>query len=103
MYWHLISTSQLTHMGKMDFLQVMGNFYKAINTDRLDDIVEEQIPKVCRVGGTYWMLLARPALITSIDGVYELIVDQFDDSKLYNGALDYLFRSIMRVHSKGGA
>lgn len=77
----------------------MLQFFKASMTDEFAEILEVRVTKTCRVGGAYWMLLARPELLSAIDAVYEKIADHFDDEELYLNSLYFLFRSIMRVHS----
>ena len=78
---------------------VLLRLWKEIASDRLNEIVSE-IDELRRVGGAYAMLVSNPCLESAIRAVYERMVDNFDDDGLYNKALYFLFRAVLRVHSE---
>lgn len=73
--------------------------WKEITTERLRTIIEK-IDIVCRVGGSYALLIANPFLMNAIDVVYEKLVDEFDNEELYQGSGYFLLRAIMKMHSE---
>ena len=54
---------------------------------------------VRRVGGAYAMIISNPCFKSAIYGVYEMIVDKFDDDTLYCQSAFFLARAVMRMHS----
>lgn len=70
-----------------------------ISTEKIDEI-KQNIACLYGVGGTYWLLISNPCLISALYAVYESIVDNFDDEKYYSLSAYFLFRSIMRVKSE---
>ena len=81
-----------------EFFRV-SELYNKYKTDRLSRIIDEKIPDTCRVGGAWWMILARPTIISTLDAVYEVIVDKFDDEELYISSCYFVLRVIMHSHS----
>ena len=67
-------------------------------TDEVNELVEE-IAKMRRVRGTYWLLMARPAFMSVIYAIYDRIVDQFDDEDLFIHSTFFLLRGILKMHS----
>lgn len=67
-------------------------------TDEVNELVEE-IADMRRVGGAYWLIMARPSFMSVIYAVYDRIVDQFDDEDLYIQSTYFLLRGILMIHS----
>lgn len=65
---------------------------------KLHEIIGE-IDVVRRVGGAYAMLISNPCFYSAIYAVYERLVDNFDDEKLYYHSVYLLVRAVMRMHS----
>ena len=68
-------------------------------TEQMKKIIAE-IDKTQRVGGAWAMLLANPELESAILSVYKIIVDNFDNPKLYYHSADFLIRAIMNMHGQ---
>ena len=58
-----------------------------------------ELDDVRRIGGAWAMLIANPQIMTAILAAYQRIVDNFDDTHLYETCAWFLLRSIMRMHS----
>ena len=66
---------------------------------RLSEIVTDNIPHVCRVGGAWQMLVSEPVLIHTIISVYEqFLYSKRDD--VFSMSVYFLARAIMRTHSE---
>ncbi len=77
----------------------VSELYNKYKTDRLSKIIDEEIPNTCRVGGAWWIILARPTIINTLDAVYEVMVDKFDDEELFISSCYFVLRVIMHSHS----
>ena len=66
-------------------------------TERMNDLIIEAA-NTMRVGGTYYMLVAKPLIISAILAVYRVIVDKFDDEELYDSGVYMLARMILKMH-----
>ncbi len=71
--------------------------YESIQNDRLKELANEAA-ETMRVGGAYWMLVARPELSTAIFVSMNGMIDCFDDEDMYNGTAYLLFRAILSMH-----
>ncbi len=87
-----------TNGSKIQALFKTIDVYNSFSTPRLEELVDD-IAVTARVGGAWFMLLSRPAFIDAIFAVYEIIIDKFDDEKIYLSSLDFLVRNAMRMHS----
>ena len=45
------------------------------------------------------MIMSKPGFIQGINSVYEFIIDEFDDAKMYFSAIFMLIRVAMHMHS----
>lgn len=70
-----------------------------LKTERMSEIILE-IDRIQRVGGAYAMVIAHPLLYSAIFGVYEQIVDRFDDVNFYEVCGFFLVRAILKIHSR---
>ncbi|WP_044937818.1 hypothetical protein [Pseudobutyrivibrio sp. LB2011] len=71
--------------------------YESIQNDKLKELANEAA-EIMRVGGAYWMLIARPALSTALFVILNGIIDCFDDEDMYNGTAYLLLRAILSMH-----
>lgn len=71
--------------------------YESILNDRLRELANEAA-ETMRVGGAYWMLVARPALSTALFVSMNGMIDCFDDESMYNNTAYLLFRAILSLH-----
>ena len=81
-----------------ELMQVL-NIWQIFATEQLKEIITE-VDKAQRVGGAWALLIANPKLKSAILSVYQIIVDNFDDSKLYYHSADFLTRAIMNMHGE---
>ena len=81
-----------------ELMQVL-NIWQIFATEQMKEIIVE-VDKAQRVGGAWAMLLANPELESAILSVYKIIVDNFDDLKLYYHSTDFLIRAIMNMHGE---
>lgn len=72
--------------------------YHAFCTDKIYMIMEE-LDMVRRVSGAYAMLIANPVLSSAIYSVYDRLIDNFDNEKLYLHSAYFLLRAIMKMNS----
>lgn len=72
--------------------------WEQIHNDEIDRIVRE-IDDVRRIGGAWAMLISNPQIMTAALAVYQQIVDNFDDTGLYETCAWFLLRSVLRMHS----
>ena len=68
---------------------------------RLEEIVEFQIPRTCRVGGAWWMILVRPSLLDLVHAVFDSFMraDEMGEDNPADYAVYFLMRGIMKLHS----
>lgn len=81
-----------------ELMQVL-KMWQFLATEQMQEIIAE-VDKAQRVGGAWAMLLANPELESAILSVYKIIVDNFDDLKLYYHSTDFLIRAIMNMHGE---
>lgn len=81
-----------------ELMQVL-NIWQIFATEQIKKMIVE-VDKAQRVGGAWAMLIANPQLKSAILSVYKIIVDNFDDSKLYYHSTDFLIRAMMNMHSQ---
>ena len=81
-----------------ELMQVL-KIWQIFLTEQMKKIIAE-IDKTQRVGGAWAMLLANPELESAILSVYKIIVDNFDNPKLYYHSADFLIRAIMNMHGQ---
>lgn len=81
-----------------ELMQVL-NIWQFLATEQMKKIIAE-VDKAQRVGGAWAMLLANPELESAILSVYKIIVDNFDDLKLYYHSTDFLIRAMMNMHGE---
>ncbi len=72
--------------------------WNEICSERMNEIIAK-IDVVRRVGGAYAMLISNPCLKSAIYAVYERLVDNFEDEKLYCQSAYFLVCAVMRMHS----
>ena len=72
--------------------------YMTYANEKVEDIVD-RLCKVTRVGGAYFMIMSKPGFIQGINSVYEFIIDEFDDARMYFSAIFMLIRVAMHMHS----
>lgn len=53
-----------------------------------------------RVGGSYFMLISSPEFVNVIYGVFERMLDDYDDEQMWFTFLYFLIRGAMRMHSQ---
>lgn len=88
-----------TDSGKRwEVMQVL-EMWKFLATEQMKEIIAE-VDKAQRVGGAWAMLIANPQLKSAILSVYQIIVDDFEDSKLYYQSADFLVRAMMNMHGQ---
>ena len=68
-------------------------------TEQMTEIIAE-VDKAQRVGGAWAMLIANPQLHSAVLSVYKIIVDAFDNQKLYYHSADFLIRAMMNMHGQ---
>ena len=83
---------------RWELMQVL-NIWQIFATEQIQKIIVE-VDKAQRVGGAWAMLIANPQLKSAILSVYQIIVDNFDDLKLYYHSTDFLIRAIMNMHGE---
>lgn len=71
--------------------------WERIKTDEMRRIIRE-IDKVARVGGAWALLIANPSLNIIAYGVYDKLVDDFDNEEWYWLCGFYLTQAIMRMY-----
>jgi len=71
--------------------------YESIQNKRLKELANEAA-ETMRVGGAYWMLVARPELSTALFVSMNGMIDCFDDESMYNNTAYLLFRAILSLH-----
>ncbi len=71
--------------------------FERIKTDRLKNIIKE-IDKVARVAGTWALIVGNPSLCYVAYGVYDKLVDDFDNEEWYWKCGFYLVQAIMRMY-----
>ena len=71
--------------------------YNSFKSKKTDEIID-RLSKITRVGGAYYMILSRPTFISGICSVYGLIIDNFENARLYFSALYMLIRIAMHMH-----
>lgn len=71
--------------------------HESIQNDRLKELANEAA-ETMRVGGAYWMLVARPELSTTIFVSMYGMIDCFDDEAMYNNTAYLLLRAILSLH-----
>lgn len=81
-----------------ELMQVL-NIWQIFATEQIQKIIVE-VDKAQRVGGAWAMLIANSQLKSAILSVYKIIVDNFDDSKLYYHSTDFLIRAMMNMHGQ---
>ena len=72
--------------------------WNEIFNEKIYEIIRE-LDVIRRVGGAYAMLISNPCFKSAIYAVYERLVDNFDDEKLYCQSAYFLVRAVMRMHS----
>lgn len=72
------------------------NVWSSFDTEPFMDIIYE-IDCMYRLDGLCAILVKNPLIEAAILGVYEVIVDKFDDAELYDIAVNFLARNIMRL------
>ena len=83
---------------RWELMQVL-NIWQIFATEQIQKIIVE-VDKAQRVGGAWAMLIANPKLKSAILSVYQLIVDDFGDQKLYYHSTDFLIRAMMNMHGQ---
>ena len=83
---------------RWELMQVL-NIWQIFATEQIQKIIVE-VDKAQRVGGAWAMLIANPKLKSAILSVYQIIVDDFDDPKLYYQSTDFLTRAMMNMHGQ---
>ncbi len=82
-----------------DDKQIVGtmDIYKSFATAKIEDIVK-RLGETTRVGGSFYIIVARPVFIRGIYVVFDLIIDNFENAELYFSALYLLIRIAMYMH-----
>ena len=73
--------------------------WERIKTDRMRNIIEE-IDKVARVAGAWALIIGNPSLCSVAYGVYDKLVDDFDNEEWYWKCGFYLTQAILRMYGK---
>ena len=81
-----------------DELMQQLHMWEILGSKKMKEIICE-LDCVRRVGGAYAMLISNPCLKSTIFGVYDVIVDKFDDEELYRQCCYFMMRAVMRMHS----
>lgn len=81
-----------------ELMQVL-KMWQFLATEQIQKIIVE-VDKAQRVGGAWAMLIANPQLHSAILSVYKIIVDNFDDQKLYYHSTEFLIRAMMNMHGE---
>lgn len=81
-----------------ELMQVL-KMWEFLATEQMKEIIAE-VDKAQRVGGAWAMLIANPQLHSAILSVYKIIVDNFDDQKLYYHSTEFLIRAMMNMHGE---
>ncbi|MCR4933573.1 MAG: hypothetical protein K6A29_05190 [Lachnospiraceae bacterium] len=71
--------------------------YKTFKTDKIEELIDK-LATTTRVGGAYYMILARPSFVSGILSVFGAVIDNFRDASLYFSALFMLIRLAMHMH-----
>ena len=71
--------------------------WERMKTDEMKTLIRE-IDKVARVGGAWALLIANPSLNSIAYGVYDKLVDDFDNEEWYWRCGFYLVQAIMRMY-----
>lgn len=80
-----------------EFMQQLAIWNEIFN-EKIHEIIGK-IDVIRRVGGAYAMLISNPCFKSAIYAVFERLVDNFDDEKLYSQSAYFLVRAVMRMHS----
>lgn len=83
---------------RWELMQVL-NIWQIFATEQIQKIIVE-VDKAQRVGGAWAMLIANPQLKSAILSVYQIIVDDFGDQKLYYHGTEFLIRAMMNMHGE---
>lgn len=81
-----------------EVMQVL-KMWEFLATEQMKEIIAE-VDKAQRVGGAWALLIANPQLHSAVLSVYKIIVDAFDNQKLYYHSADFLIRAMMNMHSQ---
>lgn len=82
-----------------DIVGFLTLWNEAFSTEEIKHIVSE-IGKTRKINATYATLIACPQLIHTAISVYAVLVDTFDDTRLYYICAYFLFRGIMYTCSR---
>ncbi len=74
------------------------SIYNTFSTEKIEELIGK-LAETVRIGGTYFILFAKPLFIQGICVVYDYIIDGFEDPNMYFSALFMLMRMAMRMHS----
>lgn len=81
-----------------ELMQVL-NIWQFLATEQMKEIIAE-VDKAQRVEGAWALLIANPQLHSAVLSVYKIIVDAFDNQKLYYHSADFLVRAMMNMHGQ---
>lgn len=71
--------------------------FERIKTGRMRDVIKE-IDKAARVAGAWALIIGNPSLCSVAYGVYDKLVDDFDNEEWYWKCGFYLPQAIMRMY-----
>ena len=86
---------------KGDKASIIDSFsvYNTFKTDKIEELIDK-LATTTRVGGAYYMLIARPVFVSGILSVFGVVIDNFSDENLYFSALFMLIRVAMHMHGE---
>ncbi|WP_026492876.1 hypothetical protein [Butyrivibrio sp. XPD2002] len=82
-----------------NLLKPIFSVYLEIQTPVLRALIDE-LAGYTRTGGAYFMLISAPCLISTIYGVFDVMLNDYDDKDIWFSCLYFLIRGAMKMNSQ---